>query len=59
MKIVYGVEVDVDAITMDDVSRIVTQEICEESDPVDSEPPTLGQSNQYPKWKKATICHIT
>ena len=58
VKIVYRVEINVNELTMDDVSRIVTEEICDEADPVDSEPPTLGQSNQYPKWKKAMIRHL-
>ena len=48
MKIICGAAADGDEVTMDDVSRIVTQEICEEADPVDSVPPILMQSNQYP-----------
>ena len=58
VKIVYGVDINVDELTKDNVSRIVTEEICEEADPVDLEPPALGQSHQYPKWKKAMIRHL-
>ena len=57
-KIIYGVEVNVNELTNDNVSRIVTEEICEDANPVDSEPPTLEQSNQYPKWEKAMIRHL-
>ena len=58
MKIVHGAANDVDEVTLEDVDRIVTQEICEDSDQVESEAPQLVQSNQYPKWKKAMIRHL-
>ena len=58
VKIIYRVETNVDELSKDDISRIVTEEICEDADPVDLEPPTLTQSNQYPKWKKEMIRHL-
>ena len=58
VKIVYGVEVNVNELSKDDVSRIVTEEICEDADPVELVPTKLVQSNQYPKWKKDMIGHL-
>ena len=35
VKIIYGVDINVDELSKDDVSRIVTEEICEDADPVE------------------------
>ena len=43
VRIVYRDEVDVDVLSRTDVQRIVTKEICEPSDPVETEAPTLAQ----------------
>ena len=58
VKIVYGVEINVDELSKADASCIVTEEICEYADPVESEPPTLVQSKQYPKRKNEMIQHF-
>ena len=58
VKIAYQVKINVDGLSKIDVSNIVTKEICEDADPVESEPPKLVQSNQYPKWKKDMIRHL-